>query len=443
MKKTIVYYPPVRHPLYYEKDKLKRKYIALIRKYANNYEDKKFKKITDVKLQTLCKAMYEAPKDQYKCEEYTKDLEEKVFSHLSYGYVFVFDCLLLYAADEKYKGWALCTEIKTHIHKKYHKKIDEMFELMYAGDSSFADKTLITNDMVSAWNDVMHYNASTKRKIVFTATMSAGKSTLINAIVGNNISAVKNKACTSKVIKIRSTPIKNNIYTVMGDNIGCFASEMKEIQNIVQTDDKPFKIYGFFYSLLGREKLTLVDTPGVDAALHPEHKKATRALLEHNIETLVYVIPVATYGSESDDKHLKYVLRNVSCDKIIFVVNMMDKIDTEDDSVDKILKDIKEYLEKVGFKEPNVYPVSAKAGLQLKQTLAGICMSEYEKKSAKYFKEKFLTPEYDFGKYYPQISDAEKNSLNQKIYSEYDEHLWRAYINTGLPGLEKVLYNFH
>ena len=33
-----VYYPLIRHPLFDEKEELKRKYIALMKKYAEKYE---------------------------------------------------------------------------------------------------------------------------------------------------------------------------------------------------------------------------------------------------------------------------------------------------------------------------------------------------------------------------------------------------------------------
>ena len=34
----VVYYPLIRHPLFDEKEELKRKYIALMKKYAEKYE---------------------------------------------------------------------------------------------------------------------------------------------------------------------------------------------------------------------------------------------------------------------------------------------------------------------------------------------------------------------------------------------------------------------
>ena len=49
--------------------------------------------------------------------------------------------------------------------------------------------------------------------ILITATMSAGKSTLINALVGKNISLMQNMAATSKIHSIMSKPFNDGMTT--------------------------------------------------------------------------------------------------------------------------------------------------------------------------------------------------------------------------------------
>ena len=51
----VVYYPLIRHPLFDEKEELKRKYVALIKKYAEKYEIEE-KRRSD--LQMLQQAMF-------------------------------------------------------------------------------------------------------------------------------------------------------------------------------------------------------------------------------------------------------------------------------------------------------------------------------------------------------------------------------------------------
>lgn len=445
--KNVIYYPMVKHPLYDEKDELKGKYIALVNKYAEDINEE----FTDLKLKVLYKVLY--GKDDFdgtvERVHYSKGVEAAIlktrfspFRFFSYRYVFLFDVLLLFAADNREKGLLICEEFKRHVHVRYHKKIDMMISLMYEDKESFAEKTLITNEMIQCWLDIRHYLKTDNREIIFTATMSAGKSTLINAIIGNNLSGTKKAACTSVVIKFHSTPAKGELYNFSDETKQCYCQTVSNIQQVVRDEKVNYEITGYFNSLLSGERFTLIDTPGVDSKLYPEHKKATKkALVEKEIETLVYVIPVETYGSDRDANHLNFIAKKVSYRKIIFVINMMDTIDEEDDSVEDIVADVKNHLEDLGFENPAVYPVSAKAGLQLKQALVGMQLSANEEDSKREYCRLFLKPEYGLAKYYPSISEEEKDFLLKKYYRNYNDSLWEAFINTGLPGLERVLFN--
>lgn len=139
------------------------------------------------------------------------------------------------------------------------------------------------------------------------------------------------------------------------------------------------------------------------------------------------MIPVDTYGSEDDYNHLKYILKKVLYGRIIFVVNMMDTYDPEDDSVDGILQDIRSHLSEIGFENPMVCPISAKAGLLIKKMVQNTAMTENERERAEDFMKLFSKAEYDFGKYYPLVTN-EGGDYN------------RALLSTGLPGLEQVLF---
>ena len=217
--KSVIYYPMVKHPLYDEKDELKRKYIALVNKYAEDINEE----FTDLKLKVLYKVLY--GKDDFdgtvEREQYSKGVEAAIlktrfspFRFFSYRYVFLFDVLLLFAVDNREKGLLICEEFKRHVHVRYHKKIDMMISLMYEDKESFAEKTLITNEMIQCWLDIRHYLKTDNREIIFTATMSAGKSTLINAVIGNNLSGTKKAACTSVVINFHSTPATGELYNL-------------------------------------------------------------------------------------------------------------------------------------------------------------------------------------------------------------------------------------
>ena len=60
-------------------------------------------------------------------------------------------------------------------------------------------------------------NYKVDKKILVLATMSAGKSTLINALIGNDIFPSGNEACTAKIMTYTSdNSLKNIKGTVYG-----------------------------------------------------------------------------------------------------------------------------------------------------------------------------------------------------------------------------------
>lgn len=442
-----IYYPLVKHPLCTEKDKLKEKYIALMEKYAINYDEKEF---AGCKLQILQRSLFGEQRNEYAQGKYTQGIEAEVlrtrflpFKFFSYRYIFLFDCLMLFAVSDEKKGKEICNDLKTHIHKRYHQRMDEMVTKMYTGDDISSDKTMIPEKMVQAWNDTRRFIRSKDREIIFTATMSAGKSTLINAIMGNSLSGTKKAACTSTVIRFHSSPVRNGLYAIINEEEKkCLFKDADRVQAYMKDRQTASEICGYFSSLFSQRRITLIDTPGVDSFLNPSHKDITRRELSaHHIEMIMYVIPVETYGSMDDHEHLTYIHKKISYDKIVFVVNMMDTFDPEDDTVEDMLSDIREHLKEIGFQDPSVFPISAKAGLQLKQLLCGVQLSDNEKESAEFFQRRFSKEDYALGKYYPDIDGAEKEAMIHRSCENYEDRIWSAYINTGLPGLEKILYD--
>ena len=428
----VVYYPLIRHPLFDEKEELKRKYVALIKKYAEKYEIEE-KRRSD--LQMLQQAMFGNDNINLSCRSYTERDEAEVFKtrfspfrFFSYRYLFLFDCLMLFAVSDDRKGELICEEFKAHIHSRYHKKIDMMVSSMYSGDEKFAEKTLISTDMIRAWKDARKYSQSTEHSVFFTATISAGKSTLINSIIGEDLSGTKKAACTSNILRFHAAPNINNRYTIINADGNQYLKDAGSVQMYIRNSTQQIDIVGYFLSVLHEGKYTLVDTPGVNSSLNPQHKELVRKeFSDNNPEILVYVIPVETYGSEDDYNHLKYVLKKVSYGRIVFVVNMMDTYDPEDDSVEDILQNIRVHLSEIGFENPMVCPVSAKAGLLIKKMVRNIEMTDNERKSAENFIKLFSKPEYDFGKYYPLVKNE-------------DDYLNRALLNTGILGLEQVVF---
>ena len=438
-----VAYPEIVHPLINQKKQLKEKYIQLLRYYAELLSDdidkeKSFYRLNALSKILLNKSVTELPlfdKKAYRmCLFSVNRTKFTPFRLFSYRYLLLFDALFVLGIENKKVGNRLCEEILRMTNRRYHKSLKTMTEKMYNGDITFAKKRVMSPEMIKAWIDAREYLSSKEKKITFTATMSAGKSTLINALIGSELSFSKKAACTSTVMKFLTAPCKTHNFCVSdGSSKLSFMSE-QEVRTFTNVLSSPCEIMGHFDSPLTTRKVTVVDTPGVNSYLNPKHKKITREELKTGTDILVYVIPVESYGSEDDYVHLSYIKKNISYKRILFVVNMMDSCDFEDDSTEEIICDITDHLSEIGFEKPIVCPMSAKAGLLLKKAVTGAEMSNNDKKACKTFATQFTDENLQLGKYYPELNLIKNNKA--------DDLLWQAFVSTGLPEFEELLYRY-
>lgn len=445
LDRYVICYPQITHPLEFEKEDLKRKYIYLLRYYAEKHCSDNQAILYRIK--TLSNVLFNKKESNVSSqgEEYRTAVGTVMktrftpFRLFSYRYIFLFDCLFILAVDDTKLGNDLCRELELNVNKRYHNAFEEMKDKMYAGTNDYAYNKLISDEMVEAWDSTRKYLVSKNRNFTFTATMSAGKSTLINAIVGREISYVKKAACTATVMSINTSPSKGELMNVLcHDKVRTMQSE-QEIRAFTKGLKTPCSICGCFISPLTQRRVTLIDTPGVNFSQNPEHKKITRnELTGGNTDVLVYVIPVENYGSNGDFDHLTYIKKRVQYRSILFVVNMMDSCDLEDDSVDEIVANIKEHIKSIGFDNPIICPMSAKAGMFIKQALYGTLSSENDKRACKTYIDIFQEKELALAKLYPKVQ--KKNETNDVSWLKVDmETIWNAFINTGLPGFETLL----
>lgn len=436
-------YPKLSHPLASEKSDVKIKYACLLSHYYHMVceADCSAKVRLDRFLLDFLASTDFTP---IEFEAAAKDIMKTRFTPFklfSYRYIFLFDCIFLFAGDDKNKADLISAHMKTSVHKRYHKRIDYLVENMYQVSCEWSDFPQITSEMQEAWESYKEYIHSTERSVIFTATMSAGKSTLINALIGREITNTKKAACTATVMDFITSPFRHTLYNVIDEEQPQYNIPCTEIRQLSVGRDTPMCVIGYFESCLGKRKLAVIDTPGVNSSLNPEHKKVTREALQNKFyDTLVYVIPVENYGSENDYAHLQFIKQRVSYGKIIFVVNMMDTCDFEDDSVSEIIDDISTHLTDIGFEEPIVCPVSAKAGLLFKQALTGVDLSENDTKALMAYYNKYACPEYDLRTCYTaQVENPIQVSTYKYTHIISEHQLYEALMSTGLPQLEQCI----
>ena len=214
------------------------------------------------------------------------------------------------------------------------------------------------------------------------ATMSSGKSTLINALLGKRLMPAANEATTATIVKIVDTE-KN------GDGFDAKAYDksnnlVESIENITlqhmtelnkNETVSTIELYGKipFVKSVGM-KLVLVDTPGPNNSRDVTHKEMTYRMLQNSDKTLVLYVMNGTQLGINDEKlfldDVSRVMREggkQSRERFIFAVNKMDSFKPKEEGEDCILRALenaKNGLEEREIFQPNIFPVTSLSALE-------------------------------------------------------------------------------
>ena len=215
------------------------------------------------------------------------------------------------------------------------------------------------------------------------ATMSAGKSTLINALLRQKLLPAKQEACTDIIAEIKDTDSDNFIakaYNANNQLVQTHANLSFKIMNDLNNNPgiSRVRIEGNIPFVTSEDiSLVLVDTPGTNNSRNPEHKAKTYRMLSESSKALVLYIMNGTQLGVTDDYDLLSTVADSmkvggkqSRDRFIFVVNKLDTYRKDEDSVVGALDKVRNYLKDCGIENPNVYPASASTALDIRTTLA-------------------------------------------------------------------------
>ena len=234
-------------------------------------------------------------------------------------------------------------------------------------------KSLKDPDIVDAFKKAKNQEF----EINVVATMSSGKSTLINALLGKKLMPVANRATTATIVRIIDTN-QDNFSAIAYNSKG---EVLYKEENIDYTQmkawnaDKSISAIDIFGRIpcvdsVGM-KLILVDTPGPNNSRDNDHKKMTYQMLNDSDKSLVlFVMNGGQLMINDDATFLNYVCECMknggkqSRERYIFAVNKMDDYNPEDDDISNVLLDVKKYLEEHGILTPNIFPLSALVALQ-------------------------------------------------------------------------------
>ena len=269
-----------------------------------------------------------------------------------------------------------------------------------------------------------------EHKIVVTATVSAGKSTLINAFTGKKLARIASGVCTGAVCHIYNKPFEDDRIHLADDS--GFNFDISEKELISTSRSTAFSLASSFqFCTEHTERLCLIDTPGVDPVGHDQHLDMTRDCLrsEQN-ETIICVLEPTKLDTNATWEHIKWIGKHLRKENIVFVINKIDSLNPEEDDREACLNRLKNGLIKLGWESPVICPVSAYFAFLLKRRAKGFTLSEEELEDYDRFARKFSKPQHDLTFYY----DGQSSSLA-------DSEFIRLSKACGMYGLEQVLFD--
>lgn len=300
-------------------------------------------------------------------------------------------------------------------------------------------------------DDIIKSNFESAIRSEFTinvvATMSSGKSTLINSLLGQRLMPVAQMATTATIVRVIATNqefFSGLAYDRNGKEI---AREKALTYKIMEEWNKNSKIstidvYGPIPCVdrVGM-RLVLMDTPGPNNSRDENHKAMTYGMLESSEKSLVLFVMNATALNINDEKNfLDYVCGCMkkggkqSRDRFIFAVNKINCFNPKDgDNVRVALESVKEGLDKHDIREPNIFPVGALTALEIRTDDEDPETLDTFRRKCKKYTEFHFEDYYDFN----HLSLNSRSKL-QEIEDSGDEDQVLL-IHTGVPSIEEAI----
>ncbi len=377
-----------------------------------------------------------------------EECSTKDFAITFQGTTLDFEDVVAVANEAKSKGINIALK---HIPAKEVKDKEQAIADIFAEIQKGPFEELKQPDVVRAFEMAK----SSDFEVNVVATMSAGKSTLINSLLGQRLMPAKQEACTATITEIKDNDSEHfsaKVYDKLGNLIESQGELTYEIMDRLNSNPEVSKIRaeGNIPFVTSEDvSLVLVDTPGPNNSRDPEHRAATYRMLSESSKTVVLYIMNATQLAVDDDNTLlKYVAESMkvggkqSRDRFIFVVNKLDDFKKGEDSIDSALKKVRDYLADNGIENPNIYPTSALTALNIRTILAQSDDDEdddvYEAKGKV---RKFNRNEEMFFENYAPLPASAKgiisNRLAQAIEEKDDKE--QALIHSGVVPVEEAI----
>lgn len=283
--------------------------------------------------------------------------------------------------------------------------------------------------------------------VYVVATMSSGKSTLINAMLGRDLLPAANEATTATITSIADVKGGKTFRGARIDNQGAEVEVHEDLTlNVVSEwnrlpDTKHIAIEGDIQAVQQRDdvRLVLTDTPGPNNSQDDGHERATLGFVQDSRRNplILYVLNASQLATNDDKNLLKLIADTMrkggkqSRDRFIFVINKMDVFDPEKEkALPLVLADVRKYLADNGIQNPVLYPVSANLARLIRKpsdTHSRKERGDYNAMADLFGEE----PSMNLMQYMPVTKRVER-ALDAKAYSP-------LMLSSGVPAVEAMI----
>lgn len=289
------------------------------------------------------------------------------------------------------------------------------------------------------------------------ATMSAGKSTLINALLGKKLMPSKNGACTATITKIKDDDddtFKADAYDSDKNQIAHHSVlDYKTMRSLNGNPDvSEINVSGNIPFVTSNEtSLILIDTPGPDNARDKNHGLVTAKALDQSSKMLVlFVMNGSKLHDDAQDAFLKRIAKSMEVDskqareRFLFVINKLDAYNEEDDDIaGETIPDTIRYLEDMGIKNPNIFPAAAEPALLIRRYQSTHDEAERQKilrKLELLVKDLIEQKQLHLEKY-PNLARSCQEQIDAELQEAINNNdiLGQALIHTGIRGIEETI----
>lgn len=218
--------------------------------------------------------------------------------------------------------------------------------------------------------------------VAVVATMSAGKSTLLNSMIGAEILPSQNEACTAKVYSITDDDNATG-FTARTISSNVSGEWQPATRAVLSTFNKSnadkIEICGDLRQIKnmrsGRAVL-LYDTPGPNNSQDATHSQITEKIIKESDFCSIICVLNATQLNTDDEFNLLHFISQETKKKntnsnVLFVLNKVDEFKlSAGESIRAALERCKKHLrDKVGFSNINLVPVSSYLALLIRMML--------------------------------------------------------------------------